>query len=108
MKTIAMIGLAALLVTGCATNNSGKTTKTICPQCHDTQSRFNDTNRYNDSGVDVSAFRDDRVHHSCPDCQSAFAALFKEGKFKHRCTVCEANGYACPLNHSDTKAGKTR
>lgn len=88
-----------MLLVGCATTDNNLAGKTVCPKCRDIPIEFHDPNRYDDSGVDVDAFRKDRVAHSCPDCQDAFVTFFKEGKFKHKCTVCEANGYVCPMNH---------
>jgi len=93
------VPLALLLALGCATPENKLAGKVVCPNCRDIPIEYHDANRYNYSDVAVGAFRTDRVAHACPNCHGPFSTFLKEGKFKHKCSVCEAKGYVCPINH---------
>jgi len=36
---------------------------------------------------------------TCPGCQGAITTLFKEGKLKHKCSVCKESPFTCPISH---------
>lgn len=35
----------------------------------------------------------------CPNCQGTLNTFFTEGKWKHRCTMCEQKPFTCPVAH---------
>ena len=35
----------------------------------------------------------------CPNCQGALETFFREGKWKHKCSVCKDTPYTCPILH---------
>jgi hypothetical protein len=38
----------------------------------------------------------------CPGCQGAIVTLFREGKLKHKCSVCSEKPFKCPVFHPTT------
>ncbi len=36
---------------------------------------------------------------TCPGCQGAIKTFFKEGKLKHKCSVCKESPFTCPVIH---------
>ena len=78
---------------GCA-STSGRTGKAkqalVCPQCKMVEIPDDDY------PIKYTVYRD-----TCPKCQGAITTLFKEGKLKHKCSVCAASPFTCPLYHRD-------
>lgn len=35
----------------------------------------------------------------CPGCQGVIETLFKEGRWKHTCSVCKDTPFTCPIFH---------
>ncbi len=94
---VAPIGLAlAVAVSGCATNQPNKQAM-VCPDCKMTEVAV-DTSRLA-SDYTTAIFPTTRTEHSCPGCQGALKTLFKEGKLKHKCSVCAGQASICPASH---------
>jgi len=87
-------GVALLLLTGCASTKSTKQVL-VCPECkivlQEEFDPFSDT-------TDVRMVE----KHSCPGCQGALVTLFKEGKLKHKCSICSQTPYSCPVYRHST------
>jgi hypothetical protein len=95
MNNKAAIGMAAALIavaTGCASTNSGRNA-TVCPQCRTVTEEVPEWD-YESLDETRTVYR-----HLCDGCQGALVTLFKEGRLKHQCTICQEEGYRCPLVH---------
>lgn len=101
---LAFAGAALLALSGCAsTNETGRKAKQalVCPQCKmvvvTTSTRpYFTGHRYPYSyGSGATNFYKD----TCPGCQGVIETLFKEGKWKHKCSVCKDSPYTCPVFH---------
>ena len=101
--SIALAGAALLALSGCASTNEtgGKGKRAlVCPQCKMvavTVNRpyFPSGGRYGGYRGGPTTFYDD----TCPGCQGAITTLFKEGKLKHKCSVCKESPFTCPVFH---------
>lgn len=94
MNAMGRMSLVGLVVAGlavfaidCATTQPGQQAL-VCPQCK--------TVYISDDGSESpSAFgRGPGVHH-CPGCQGSMRTWLKEGKFEHKCSICQEQGYVC-------------
>ena len=98
---LATAGLLAL--SGCAgTNDTGGKGKQalVCPQCKMvavTVERpvFRSGGRFGGYGSGATTIYED----TCPGCQGAIETFFKEGKLKHKCSVCKETPFICPVFH---------
>ena len=101
-NSFALLALAAaslLALTGCASTDetSGKGKHAlVCPQCKMVAMTVN---RPPSGGAGRYAGTQTVYHDICPYCQGAMETLFKEGKFKHKCSICKDSPYACPICH---------
>ena len=105
-NSFTLLALAALLaVSGCASTNenAGKGKQAlVCPQCKMVAVTVNRPYiggaGHGGYGIGYSGpqtFYSD----TCPGCQGAITTLFKEGKLKHKCSVCKDTPFTCPLPH---------
>lgn len=103
--TLAVTALAGILASGgCASINEtgGKGRQAlVCPQCkmvavNRPHSYFSGGGRgtYPGYGGPQTVYK-----HTCPGCQGALETLFKEGKLKHKCSLCKDSPYTCPIFH---------
>lgn len=106
MKTMLLIpALAALtgLSQGCATSRPQEMAL-VCPHCKvviiESMPRAVSRDLEGIDRDDVFiTYPENEIRHSCPGCQGSLVTLFKEGKLKHRCTICEQGPYSCPVAH---------
>lgn len=82
--------LAGLLV-GCATVEPENSVKraAVCPQCKTVYFASDGSERTDAFGVGGGGT------HRCPGCQGSFTTWLKEGKFEHRCTLCQQQPFDC-------------
>ena len=102
--SIALVGAGLLAFSGCAsTNKTGGKGKQalVCPQCKMVAETVNlpyfggpCRGGYAASGGTQTVYND-----TCPGCQGAMTTLFKEGKLKHKCSVCKESPFTCPVVH---------
>ena len=95
----ALAGTALLAFADCAsTNETGGKGKhaLVCPQCKMVAMTVN---RPPSGGAGRYAGTQTVYHDTCPNCQGAMETLFKEGKFKHKCSICKDSPYTCPVFH---------
>jgi hypothetical protein len=116
---------ATLSLSGCATSNDSAAGKrreaTICPQCKMVAvtppqpvgpgiaygpgfSGFGPDYRWGGLGTGfgwttgpfgyATAYED-----TCPGCKGVLKTFFTEGKWKHKCSVCEQKPFTCPVSH---------
>ena len=100
----ALAGTALLAFAGCAsTNKTGGKGKQalVCPQCKMVAVTVNrpyfgwhGRGYYAGSNIPTTTYRD-----TCPNCQGAMTTLLKEGKLKHKCSVCKDSPFTCPVFH---------
>ena len=97
---IALFGaVAAFALTGCATSKSTKTAL-VCPQCKMvTVTRTVTVFPEGEGNFPPEDQEMTEMQHSCPGCQGAIVTLFKEGKFHHKCSICEQEAFTCPISH---------
>ena len=110
MLSIALAGAGLLALSGCAsTNETGGKGKQalVCPQCKMVAVTVNrpyfpsyGRHYYGYGGIGgyrsgTTTFYED----TCPGCQGAIKTLFKEGKLKHKCSVCKESPFTCPVFH---------
>ncbi len=94
------IGTAVVLVAaGCATTKS-TSQALVCPQCK-VLSVTNTITVFDESESNLSPHDKEIIEtsHSCPGCQGALTTFFKEGKLKHKCSICEQAPFSCPVAH---------
>lgn len=90
-----------LALGGCAsTNKTGGKGKQalVCPQCKMVamtvyRPYVGNSSRFSSPGT--TTVYDDK----CPGCQGAIVTLFKEGKLKHKCSICKETPFTCPVFH---------
>ncbi|MDQ8195248.1 hypothetical protein QEH59_12485 [Coraliomargarita sp. SDUM461004] len=92
-------------LSGCASTShsenasvSGSQAGTACPQCKSVLVQPSESYymQWADEGYREPAY----FQHECPGCQGALTTLFQEGKFEHKCSVCETGPYSCELFQS--------
>ena len=104
---LALAGAALLALSGCAsTNETGGKGKQalVCPQCKMVAVTVNRPDSAGDGddpgpyGFGYGRTQTD-YNHTCPNCQGAMTTLLKEGKLKHKCSVCKDSPFTCPVFH---------
>jgi hypothetical protein len=94
-----IVGAAAiLLLAGCTTTPSGAQAL-VCPKCKEVTVTRTVAVADGDGNLPFRRQEVTETDHSCPGCQSAWATLFKQGKFQHVCAICEAEALTCPSSH---------
>ena len=99
--SIAFAGAGLLVLSGCAsTNETGGKGKhaLVCPQCKMVAVTVNRPYfggwRHRGYSGPTTFYRD-----TCPGCQGAIETFFKEGKLKHKCSICKEAPFTCPVFH---------
>lgn len=101
--TLSVIALAGILaLSGCAgvnaTGGKGKQAL-VCPQCkmvaYTVIRPYYPGGRFGGYRSAPTTFYKD----TCPGCQGAIETLFKEGKLKHKCSICKDSPFTCPVLH---------
>ena len=97
---VAFLGTAvALSVIGCATTKPAREVL-VCPQCKIvTVTRTVAVIPDSEGNLPPEDQEVTETQHSCPGCQGAIATLLKEGKFHHKCSICEQEAFTCPISH---------
>jgi hypothetical protein len=90
----------AVLASGCATSRSTNQAL-VCPQCKDVAIERLPRAYSLDEATSYSFWEREEttIEHSCPGCQGALITLFKEGKLRHKCSICEQTPFSCPVSH---------
>lgn len=104
--TLSVITLAGILaLSGCAgvneTGGKGKQAL-VCPQCK--MVAYTVVRPYfpgsgGRGSVGYYGARTTFYKDTCPGCQGAIETLFKEGKLKHKCSICKDSPFTCPVSH---------
>ena len=101
--SLAFAVAALLAFCGCAsTNESGGKRKQalVCPQCKMVAVTVNRPYYGGGRGTLYGYGGTQTVYNdTCPGCQGAITTLFKEGKLKHKCSVCKDSPFTCPVFH---------
>jgi hypothetical protein len=108
---------------GCATSASSGESKTalVCPQCRMVETvaylpvgpSFSRAGvgaygvadpGYPNTGVGAYGVADvgypNTVHkHTCPGCQGTLTSFVREGKWQHKCSICEQHAFTCSVIH---------
>ncbi len=98
--SIALAGVGLLALSGCAgTKETGGQRKQalVCPQCKMVAVTVN--RPYSGTGRGHYGGTQTVYNDTCPGCQGALTTFFKEGKLKHKCSVCKESPFTCPLSH---------
>lgn len=101
MKPIMMGGLllsGVALVSGCATSR-GTEQALVCPQCKEVTITRTIPVFEGDGNLPPREEEVTETKHSCPGCQGALTTFFKEGKLRHKCSICEQSPFSCPIAH---------
>ena len=53
----------------------------------------------NGFGWSPTGFWHTAYEDKCPGCRGTLKTFFTEGKWNHKCTVCEQKPFTCPLEH---------
>ncbi len=95
-NSFTLLALAVVLaVSGCArTNETGSKGEQalVCPQCKIVAVTVH--HRFGHHGPSTD------YQDACPGCHGMMETLFREGKWKHSCSICKDSPYTCPLSHS--------
>jgi hypothetical protein len=104
--SIALAGAGFLALSGCAsTNETGGKGKQalVCPQCKMVAVTVNRPYFGGIGGRGSHSYSYGRTRtvykDTCPGCQGAIETLFKEGKLKHKCSICKDSPFTCPVFH---------
>ena len=99
--SIALASAGFLALSGCASTNEidGKGKQAlVCPQCRMVAVTVNrpylGIGRYSGYPGPTIIHRD-----TCPGCQGVLETFFREGKWKHKCSICKDSPYTCPVFH---------
>lgn len=98
--SLALASAGLLALSGCASTNEtgGKGKALVCPQCKMVAVTrgvpYFGHGRFAGYRGTTEVYMD-----TCPGCQGAIETLFKEGKLKHKCSVCKASPFTCPVFH---------
>lgn len=99
------------LVAGCATTNRRSTEGAlVCPQCKMVAVKTSNQPGGYYPGLPSGRWQAGPVsptttyEHRCPNCQGALSTLIREGKLKHKCSVCQEAPFTCPVFHPTAKA----
>gem|GEM_PF-824462 len=100
LRVIALACTGFLALGGCASINEtgGKGRQAlVCPQCKMVTVTV-DRSYY---GTGPFGYRGPaRVYQdTCPSCQGLIETLFKEGRLKHKCSICKGSPFTCPIAH---------
>jgi len=107
-----LAAIVIALATGCATTNRKTTTEGafVCPQCKMVAVKTSHQPGGYYPGLPSGRWQTGPVspattyEHRCPNCQGALSTLIREGKLKHRCSVCQDAPFICPVFHPTAKA----
>lgn len=100
-----MVGFLAMaaMLSSCATTGGGNVggKGVACPQCRNVvlQNRV-----FEGWDYELHGGPEEIVKHECPGCQGALTTLLKEGKFQHKCSVCEKTPYTCNVQHAEVRS----
>jgi len=99
-RIVALACTGLLALGGCATTNEtgGKGTQAlVCPQCKmvavTVDRSYYGTGPFGYRGP-AKVYQD-----TCPSCHGAVETLFKEGRLKHKCSICKDSPFTCPIVH---------
>jgi len=107
-----VILVTVAIVAGCATTNDKATNQEaiVCPECKMVAVKTSRQPggyypglpgaRWQAGPVSPSTTYD----HRCPNCQGAITTMMREGKLKHKCSVCENAPFSCPVFHPTAKS----
>ena len=99
---ITLAGAAFLVLTACA-NTNGTADKSgqalVCPECK--MVIVTVQRQYYPRGPRFAGYPESVTIHQdkCPACGGATEFLFKDGKLKHRCSICNDSPFTCPIFH---------
>lgn len=105
LTLLILAGAGLIAFSGCASTNetSGKGKQAlVCPQCKMVAVTVNRpwVGGYSQGGRGYGYSGTQTVYNdTCPGCQGAIETLFKEGKLKHKCSVCKESPFTCPVFH---------
>lgn len=85
-----------LLFAGCATAHQPKEQARVCPECTMTEVTVESSSPGSDFTTLAAS---SQMDHTCPHCQGAMKTFFKEGKLRHKCSLCAQTAFVCPANH---------
>lgn len=88
---LVVMGGVVIFATGCATASRSERSVVACPGCRNVEKP-----RFSASAVD-DGLEDYLVQHECRSCQGALQNFFENGEWKHTCSICKDNPYACKL-----------
>lgn len=91
---LAVVALAA----GCATSRNAEQAL-VCPQCKVVTVTRTVPVFEGDGNLSPREEEVTETQHSCPGCQGALTTFFKEGKLRHKCSICEQTPFSCPIAH---------
>ena len=109
--SILAVSVGILGLNGCATTEqsaAGDEQVFVCPECKivtETIERpgLGGYDDYYNVGLDpdpgVYSGTQTISKHTCPGCQGVIETLFKEGNWKHKCSVCKDSPFTCPVFH---------
>ena len=104
---LSLLAVTALLQ-GCSSvaSTGGTQQALVCPQC-----KMVETVAWLPAGpsfsrAGVSAYGVNGLYpsatltkHSCPGCQGALTTFTREGKWEHKCSICQQRAFSCPIIH---------
>jgi hypothetical protein len=104
------ISSAALLFSCATPRDTGKQEALVCPQCRtvEVQTASARPHAYGRYPSFLHGPRSGGVHiattyeHHCEGCQGVLSTFFREGKFQHKCSICNETPFSCPVIHPIT------
>lgn len=92
---------ATVALTGCTTTGDGGRNQQamVCPKCKTVAVRTVQPSGNAQAGWTGNLRPTTVYEHQCPGCQGAMKTFFREGEWKHKCSVCKDTPYTCPVIH---------
>ena len=114
MSGLFSIFAIALLLQSCAstTVSSGPEQALVCPRCKTVETVAWLPAGPSFSRAGVSAYGVNGLYpspsfkkHECPGCRGAMTTFARQGKWEHRCSICQQGTFSCPIIHPTESAG---
>jgi hypothetical protein len=96
------------LLNGCSsiTSNSGTQQALVCPRCKTVETVAWLPAGPSFSRPGVSAYGVNGLYpspafkkHECPGCKGVIATFARQGRWEHRCSICERGTFSCSIVH---------
>jgi hypothetical protein len=107
-STTFVIGATAFLASCVTLGETKKQEALVCPQCRMVEVRtafVRSHGRYPGFPHRIASgpiYHATTYEHRCESCQGLLTTFLREGKFQHKCSICQETPFTCPVIHPHT------